>query len=133
MIGITAGSTILATVVLLTVYATSICAVDPFKLANAPGLPKAAMTRTSSARAVLTIPRQDCGDASVLLARVTRHIRDAEQSAWYSPDAEDDYDDALQAIIETRCAEGIEDLRASDRLLRRNPDAELFLCPDKVR
>jgi hypothetical protein len=80
-------------------------------------------------RNVLVIPTEDCRDASLVLARVTRHIRNAERSARFSPEAEDDYDNGLQAIIETRCAEGIADLRAADRSLRASSEAQFSLPP----
>src|SRR5581483_8723874 len=70
-----------------------------------------------------------CRDASLVLATVTRHIRNAERSARFSPEAEDDYDNGLQAIIETRCAEGIADLRAADRSLRASSEAQFSLPP----
>jgi hypothetical protein len=97
--------------------------VDPSP-AHAPKQPMS--PQTSSPREVLIIPAQDCGHASLILARVTRHLRDAEQSASYNPEAEDEYDDALQAITETKCAEGIKDLHAADKALRDSPTYDSF-------
>jgi hypothetical protein len=42
-------------------------------------------------------------------------------------------DDALQAIIETRCAAGMEELRAADRSLRQTPASDFFIVPDDER
>jgi hypothetical protein len=46
-------------------------------------------------RPVLVIPAGDCRAASFVLARVSRHIRDAERSALFSAAAEDEYDQIL--------------------------------------
>ena len=73
-----------------------------------------------------------CRDASLVLATVTRHIRNAERSARFSPEAEDDYDNGLQAIIEI-CAEGIADLRTADRSLRASSEAQFSLPPAGAR
>lgn len=66
---------------------------------------------------VLTIPVGDCRDAAFVLARVTRHIRDAERSALYIAQAEDEYDDALEDLIQGNCATGIEHLRTADSIV----------------
>ena len=50
-----------------------------------------------------------------------------------SPEAEDEYDEALQAIIDARCAEGIEELRAADRSIRQSPSADFFIPFDDGR
>jgi hypothetical protein len=82
---------------------------------------------------VLVIPPRDCRTASFVLARVTRHIRDAERSAVYSAAAEDEYDDGLQALIDGNCAEGIEHLRTSDRVLQQSPNSEFFMSSEETR
>jgi hypothetical protein len=87
----------------------------------------------SNSRTVLVIPGRDCQIASFVLAKVTRHIRDAERSALYSAAAEDEYDDGLQAVIEGNCAKGIEHLRTSDRALQQNPTSEFFMLLDGMR
>jgi hypothetical protein len=95
--------------------------------------PEASSGRLSTqAGSVLVIPHSDCRDASIILAKVTRHIRDAERIEVYSSQAEDDYDEALQAIIERRFGEGIEHLLAADRWLRQMPDTELIFPPNNV-
>jgi hypothetical protein len=86
-----------------------------------------------SSRTVLVIPDSDCQAASLILARVTRHIRDAERTALYSAAAEDEFDDGLQALIDGDCAEGIEHLRSSDKALQQSPNSELFMPPEDTR
>src|SRR5262245_49579922 len=81
----------------------------------------------------LTIPRRDCGNAALVLARVTLHIRDAERSALYIADAEDQYDDTLQALIEGDCPAGIEHLRISGSDLLQQPNSEMFGSPLDTR
>jgi hypothetical protein len=87
----------------------------------------------SNSRTVLVIPGRDCQTASFVLAKVTRHIRDAERSALYSAPAEDEYDDGLQALLDGDCAEGIEHLRTADRALQQNPTSDFFMLPDGTR
>jgi hypothetical protein len=84
-------------------------------------------------RPVLVIPAGDCRTASFVLARVSRHIRDAERSALFSAAAEDEYDDGLQALIDGNCAQGIEYLRASDSALQQSPDFEFFRSSAETR
>jgi hypothetical protein len=84
-------------------------------------------------RPVLVIPAGDCRTASFVLARVSRHLRDAERSALFSAAAEDEYDDGLQALIDGNCAQGIEYLRASDSALQQSPDFEFFRSPAETR
>jgi hypothetical protein len=78
---------------------------------------------------VLVIPAGDCGSASFVLAKVTRHIRDAERSASFSPEAEDEYDDGVQALIEGDCRDGIQHLRTSDKALLNSPGSQFFTSP----
>jgi hypothetical protein len=84
-------------------------------------------------RPVLVIPAGNCRTASFVLARVSRHLRDAERSSLFSAPAEDEYDDGLQALIDGNCAQGIEYLRASDSALQQCPDSEFFMLPEKPR
>ena len=115
-------------VLLLGLVATPVC----FSGGDAPEFAETSGARSNS-RTVLVIPARDCQAASFVLAKVTRHIRDAERSAFYSAAAEDEYDDGLQALIKGDCAEGIEHLRTSDRALQQNPASELFMLPDGSR
>ena len=82
---------------------------------------------------VLTIPARDCRDAAFALAKVTRHIRDAERSALYLAEAEDEYDDALQDLIEGNCAAGIKHLRTSNSDLLQRQNAQMFGLPSDTR
>jgi hypothetical protein len=82
-------------------------------------------------RPVLVIPAGDCRAASFVLARVSRHIRDAEGSALFCVAAE--YDDGLQALIDGDCAQDIQYLRASDSALQQSPDSEFFMSPEETR
>lgn len=84
-------------------------------------------------RPVLEIPAGDCRTASFVLARVSRHIRDAERSALFSAAAEDEYDDGLQALIDGNCTDGIEHLRICDKALQQTPISEFFGSTDGVR
>jgi hypothetical protein len=107
---------------LLVVLLSLCCCVTSVCYANAgddAGAARANMTFGTNTRhgPVLTIPAGDCRDAAFVLARVTRHIRDAERSALYIAQAEDEYDDALEDLIEGNCATGIEHLRTSDSIL----------------
>lgn len=82
---------------------------------------------------VLTIPASDCRDAAFVLAKVTRHIRDAERSALYIAEAEDEYDDALQDFIEGNCAAAIKHLRTSNSDLLQQQNSEMFGSPSDAR
>lgn len=82
---------------------------------------------------VLTIAARDCRDAAFVLAKVTRHIRDAERSALYIAEAEDEYDDALQDLIEGNCSAGIKHLRSSNSVLLQQHDSEMLGSPSNTR
>ena len=84
-------------------------------------------------RPVLVIPAGDCGTAAFVLARVSRHIRQAERGALFSTAAEDEYDDGLQALINGNCTGGIEHLRICDKALQQTPISEFFGSTDGVR
>jgi len=133
MINVKLCATTLAMALMLTTYATSARAAESADNTEVTEAYDAATTQTNHARDVLVVPGKDCREASFVLAKVTRHIRDAERSAWFSPEAEDEYDEALQAIIGARCAEGIEELRAADRSIRQSPSADFFIPFDDGR
>ena len=84
-------------------------------------------------RPVLVIPAGDCRTAAFLLARVSRHLREAERSALFSAAAEDEYEDGLQALIDGNCTDGIEHLRICDKALQQTPISEFFGSTDGVR
>jgi hypothetical protein len=84
---------------LLCCWGTSICYANAGDDAGAARANMTFGTNTGHGP-VLTIPAGDCRDAAFVLAKVTRHIRDAERSALYIAEAEDEYDDALQDLIQ---------------------------------
>ena len=108
--------------------ATPVC----FSGDDVPAVVQASGARSNS-RTVLVIPSKDCQTASFVLAKVTRHIRDAERALVYSTAAEDEFDDGLQALIAGDCADGVEHLRTSDRALQQNPTLEFFIPPGDAR
>ena len=78
---------------------------------------------------VLIVPsgnqEMQCQDASQELARVTNHIRDAEISFHYVPDAEDYYAQALDDICQAQYHDAMVHLREADQALHqiRNVDS----------
>ena len=86
-------------------------------------------------RPVLVIPAGDCGTAALLLARVSRHIRQAERSALFSTAAEDEYDDGLQQQNPSKdqvhqhggCREPLDSERRQQRAARCSQSADM-LC-----
>jgi hypothetical protein len=67
---------------------------------------------------VLLIKSQDRNKDALVPARVTRALRESERSFLYVPQAEDEYDEALQAIMEASCSEAGIHLQAADGALR---------------
>jgi hypothetical protein len=117
---------------LLCCWGTSICYANAGDDAGAARANMTFGTNTGHGP-VLTIPAGDCRDAAFVLAKVTRHIRDAERSALYIAEAEDEYDDALQDLIQGNCAAGIKHLRTSNTDLLQQQNSELFGSPSDTR
>ena len=92
-----------------------------FGIVNAAALPGAA-----DADNVLVIPKANAGGSGglVLLAEVSARMREAELNQLTcsaNPDAELEYEEALQALSEGRFESGIVHLEAADKVLSVTP------------
>jgi len=65
-----------------------------------------------------------CESASYLMAKGTRHVREAEMSVFYRPEAEDEYDEALEALMQDGYEDAIGHFQAADKALHKSPQAE---------
>jgi len=60
--------------------------------------------------------------AQALLGEVSRHIRHAERSSFYSSQAKTEYGAGVQAVGQGKYADAIEHLRAADRYVSGIPN-----------